>query len=141
MSIGEAYRRCMIATVGYANLTFPKETEMRSCYYHKLTNPPRIAVLDCCDYYGEGRIITRINVPKTHRGHGYATLVLRQCLADADREGITLYIEISPSDGLDYDQLENWYWRHGFRYHGGIYRRRPISPRKETTQCPSISQP
>lgn len=97
---------------------------MRNLYHIKLS-PMKIAVLDCCDYYNEGMIITRINVPQAFRGQGHARELLRRVCADADLEGVTLWLEISSSDGLDYDQLEAWYVRHGFKPLGGIYRRKP----------------
>lgn len=58
--------------------------------------------------------ITRINVPVDHRGHGYGRQLLQMIIDDADQESITLALEPSPSDGLDYDQLVNWYARHDF---------------------------
>jgi predicted GNAT family N-acyltransferase len=77
------------------------------------------------DYYGIGKMITRINVPMMHHGEGHGTKVLAQILKDADAEKVNLYLEISPSDGLDYYQLEAWYLRHGFRHWMGVYRRKP----------------
>lgn len=96
---------------------------MKSCYYRKLDGLS-LAVLDNCDYYGDGRIITRINVPKKYRGQGHGTALLKECIADADKEGITLWLEIAESGGLSYDELEAWYKRHGFTGHM-IYMRRP----------------
>lgn len=97
---------------------------MKSAYYIRLS-PLRIAILDNCDYYNMGRIITRINVPRDYRGKGHARELLRQICADADLEQVNLWLEISPSDGLDYAQLEAWYLRHSFKNLGGIYRRKP----------------
>lgn len=96
---------------------------MRSCYYEKLS-PLALAVLDNCDYYGDGRIITRINVPKEFRGRGIGHKLLLQCLADADAEGVTLWLEINAYGDMTYEQLESWYKRHGFKGHG-IYKRKP----------------
>jgi len=87
---------------------------MPSSYYEKLVEPAGLAVLDLVDYYNEGLIITRINVPKPHRGKGIAHKLLTQCCDDADILGIDLWLEIQSSDGLSYDQLEAWYKRHGF---------------------------
>jgi GNAT superfamily N-acetyltransferase len=63
-----------------------------------------------------GWTITRINVPSYGdvRGKGHGTALLKRILADADAEGVELWLEPSPSDGLDYDQLVAWYKRHGF---------------------------
>lgn len=97
--------------------------QMQSCYYEKIGGIA-LAVLDNCDYYGSGRIITRINTPAKHRGQGIAGRLLRQIIVDADALGIDLWLEIAPSDGLDYDQLRAWYERHGFRDVGGIFKRK-----------------
>ena len=92
--------------------------------YHKCS-PTRIAVLDACDYYGLGQIITRINVPKEFRGQGIASKLLRECCQKADQAGTMLFLEIAPSDGLGYDALVAFYTRYGFKPWRGIYRRRP----------------
>jgi GNAT superfamily N-acetyltransferase len=88
---------------------------MKSGYYRRLENPMGLAVLDLVDYYNEGLIITRINVPKHHRRKGIGTALLKECIADADREKITLWLEIAESDGPNYETLEAWYKRHGFK--------------------------
>ena len=59
--------------------------------------------------------ITRINVPKEFRNKGYGTKLLKLILDDADRDMITLQLEPSPSDGLNYKQLVAWYKRYGFK--------------------------
>lgn len=99
---------------------------MQSAYYEKLAKPTGLAVLDLTDYYNEGLMITRVNVPMAHRGKGIASKLLRQCCADADQLGITLWLEIASSDGLSYDQLEAWYLRHGFKGNM-IYKRKPCA--------------
>ena len=71
-------------------------------------------------------LLTRINVPVKHRGHGYASNLLRRVLADADKEGANLVLEINPSDGLSKEELERWFYRYGFRQYGtGYWFRRP----------------
>jgi GNAT superfamily N-acetyltransferase len=62
------------------------------------------------EYY----VITRINVMERYRGQGYGTKILNQILEDADAEGVTLYLEPSPSGGLSLEELKAWYERHGF---------------------------
>lgn len=59
--------------------------------------------------------ITRINVLPEHRGRGLGSRLLKTILADADAAGVALSLEIMPSGPLDYDALERWYRRHGFR--------------------------
>ena len=63
-------------------------------------------------------VINRINVPKKHRGNGVASRLLQNILDDADEEGATLHLEINPSDGLTFRQLEAWYKRRGFEWSG-----------------------
>lgn len=92
---------------------------MHTCY----VDAPTRSIADLCEY-GTGMLLTRINVPREHRGKGHARALLKRILDDADNEGVTLWLEISPSDGLDYDQLEAWYRRRGFVGHL-IYKRRP----------------
>src|SRR6185369_9551323 len=96
---------------------------MRSIY-QKLSDPIGLAVLDVVDYHGDGYIITRINVPKAHRGKGIGTQLLTECLAEADKLGVKLWLEIQSSDGPSYEELEAWYMRHGFKGNM-IYRRKP----------------
>lgn len=58
--------------------------------------------------------ITRVNTPESNRGKGAASNLLKQVLAEADAEGVHLYLDIVPSTGLTFDQLEAWYKRLGF---------------------------
>lgn len=75
----------------------------------------KIAVLDTTEYYGEGRIITRINVPEDFRGQGHGRALLREAIRQADEHGVDLWLEISESDGLNWDALRSWYRRAGFK--------------------------
>jgi len=95
---------------------------MKSGYYEKL-DATSLAVLDNCPYYNMGTIITRINVPARHRSKGVASKLLRAIITDADKEREDLWLEISPSDGLDYEALAAWYRRYGFVDRGGIFHR------------------
>lgn len=99
--------------------------------YYEETGTVRIAVLDLSRYYGQGYIISRINVPFDCRGQGFGTKLLKRITDAADREGQILWLEIQESDGLTYDQLEAWYKRHGFKWYRGtmgVMRRLPNSP-------------
>jgi ribosomal protein S18 acetylase RimI-like enzyme len=86
---------------------------LRTCY----VIPEARAVLDLIPP-GEltpGYTISRINVPRQHRGHGYGTRLLSMAIADADSEHADLWLEVKPSDGLTREQLIAWYARHGFK--------------------------
>lgn len=94
----------------------------------KLDDPKGIAVLDYTEYYApDAWYITRINVPRAHRGKGLGTKLLDSFLKDADEFKKTVWLEIQPSDGLSYDELEAWYLRHGFKGFM-IYKRSPTQP-------------
>ena len=74
-------------------------------------------------------VITRINVMEQYRGQGYGTRILDLILNDADAEGVSLFLEPVPSDGLDMDELTAWYERHGFGWGAWHMLRRPRSSR------------
>jgi ribosomal protein S18 acetylase RimI-like enzyme len=89
---------------------------MRTSYYKKL-DTASLAVLDLTPYQHNGQpgyLLTRINVPVQHRGLGYGTMLLLECLQSADAEGAVIVLEISPSDGLNFEELGAWYTRYGF---------------------------
>lgn len=100
---------------------------MHSSFYKKLENPQRLAVLDLVDYYGKGLYITRINVPGEHRRKGIATELMKECCAEADKEKVTLWLEIFASGSMSYTDLADWYTRSfGFKeVVTGMYRRKP----------------
>ena len=64
------------------------------------------------------------------RGKGLASRVLKEIAAAADQAGITLTLGVEPQgNGLDYDQLENWYGRHGFSTtRSNQMERKPLAP-------------
>lgn len=73
-----------------------------------------------------GMIVNRVNVPGQHRGFGIARELIRQVLADADTEGVVLWLAINPYGNMTYEQLEAWYMRLGFeKFQEGWYRRPP----------------
>lgn len=99
---------------------------MKNCFYDKETN----SIADVCDYYGEGWIVTRINVPTKHRDKGIGSLLLHQICDEADKHRETLFLEILPSGRLGYNDLKEWYLRYGFReVTSGFFRRRPGAQR------------
>ena len=88
------------------------------------------AIADVVEMPTHGRrrrhfVVTRINVMEQYRGQGFGTKVLDLILADADAEGVTLFLEPSPSGGLTMDELTAWYERHGFTWGAGHMARRP----------------
>lgn len=91
----------------------------------QLENPRGLAILDYTEYYApDAWYITRINVPCAHRGKNLGTQLLNAFLKEADEYKKTVWLEIQPSDGLSYNELEAWYLRHGFKGFM-IYKRRP----------------
>ena len=105
--------------------------KMRTCY----TEPcgaHQIAIADLAQP-GElhnGWTITRINVPINYRDQRLGSKLLRRICDDADQSRSTLYLEISPSGRLNYEELKAWYERYGFKLQAstGYYKR---SPKKE----------
>ena len=80
--------------------------------------------------YRNGKLLTRINVPREHRGRGLASTLLKRITADADRTATTLYTWVSPSDGLGREALSAWYRRNGFRVMQGLcMTRKPCTSR------------
>lgn len=75
-----------------------------------------------------GWMLTRINVPAMSRGQGFGSRMLKAVLADADRLGEIIYLDILPTGPLGYEDLKAWYQRHGFRLRSGpgaSYKRLP----------------
>ncbi len=104
----------------------PPPPGMETCYFSWLSNTHG-AIADLTDYYNEGMLITRINVPQKHRGKGHGSKLLKKILIDADKYGVVLWLEILESGGLSKLQLIKWYERYGFKeYKGaGFWRREP----------------
>lgn len=86
---------------------------MKTCYIDR--NTRSIADLVAPGELFPTWVITRINVPREHRGKGHGSALLKRILVDADVEQVTLALEVFPSGPLDYDDLMYWYHRHGFR--------------------------
>jgi len=102
-----------------------EKPRMKSCFTIRLSDV-NVAIADLCEYYGEGYLITRINVPAPWRGQGYGSQLLREITIESDVKGIDLLLEVIPAidKRLDKDQLTAWYKRHGFEYWKGIMRRK-----------------
>lgn len=98
---------------------------MKISFKIELTNPFGMATLDLVeDYSKEGYIITMIKVPKEHQGQGIGSLLLKECLEEADRTNTTLWLEVKNYGGLTEYELESWYKRNGFE-EDTIYIRTP----------------
>ncbi len=104
---------------------------MKTSYSKVLSAPRRLAVLDLIPALGvdgtkpNGLLISRINVPVMHRRRGYGQEMLDACMADADKNKITLYLWINASGDMSYQQLAAWYNRYGFTESDGLFTREP----------------
>ncbi len=91
---------------------------MRDIYF-LLLDHRSLAEVDLIDMTASGNIgeyyITRIIVPERYRGQGYASAMFQRVLDDADRENVTLVLNVVPDGGLDHNQLCSWYRRCGFK--------------------------
>lgn len=61
--------------------------------------------------------INRINVPPEHRGKRIASRMLSETCKEADEQGITLRLHVSPDasgTGLNFEELAAFYERYGF---------------------------
>jgi len=73
--------------------------------------------VDIPEFPGIGWLITRVTTPIKLRNKGYATNVLQMVLEDADKEGETLLLGVSPDEpNIDINRLIKFYERHGFVY-------------------------
>jgi ribosomal protein S18 acetylase RimI-like enzyme len=92
---------------------------VKTCYIDRETRsiadliPPGDILVAPGDPF-QGWTISRINVPKEHRGKGLGSAMLKRILADADEEGIDLYLVVYATGALDDEQLTEWYERYGF---------------------------
>lgn len=102
---------------------------------HTYASPQHAALADLVELETGEWLLTRVAVPRPHRGTGVARELLRRVLADADAEGVTLRLSVVPygNGGLERRELAEWYARHGFRVDarearrsgGGVMVRRP----------------
>ncbi len=92
---------------------------MKHCFTLKCCNH-HIAIADLSTDFYSGTpsqlYLSRINVPGDHIGQGFGRTLMHQVLDAADDEAITLALELNPTYGLSFDQLEAWYRRLGFEY-------------------------
>lgn len=74
---------------------------------------PRYVLTEIRPFDGQIHISS---IASTSRGKRHASAVLKQICALADHHGVVLDLAPEPfgEDGLDRDELEAWYRRHGF---------------------------
>lgn len=93
---------------------------MREHYMHQATrsiislSPPTYST-------HPGWTICRVSVLPQHRGQGHASQLMRDVTADADRDGVTLYLDIQPDhspESLSFEELYKFYARNGFKAWG-----------------------
>jgi len=64
-------------------------------------------------------LITGVEVGRRGRGQGRAREVLELCLADADTEGVVLWLSCDPQEHtVDFERLKQWYEGYGFVFTG-----------------------
>ncbi|MGK5626999.1 GNAT family N-acetyltransferase [Streptomyces sp. URMC 123] len=67
---------------------------------------------------GEPALITELVVRPAERGKGLGTEILNLVCAEAEAEGMDLMLSVDPSPGgLTFEELVQWYERHGFVEH------------------------
>jgi predicted GNAT family N-acyltransferase len=59
-------------------------------------------------------VIVRINVPINERRKGIGTELLKRCLKDAQKEQVSLCLEVLSSSDMSSGRLMQWYKKHGF---------------------------
>ena len=59
-------------------------------------------------------VIVRINVPVNERRKGIGTALLKRCLKDAQKEQVSLCLEVLSSSDMSSGRLMQWYKKHGF---------------------------
>jgi ribosomal protein S18 acetylase RimI-like enzyme len=63
--------------------------------------------------------VTTVYVHPKWRGRQFAERLLAEVCEDADREGVTLRLQVVPGDqDVDRSRLCRWYERHGFKQYG-----------------------
>ena len=97
---------------------------MKNIYYIGISKD-KMASIDLAPY-DKGWMITRIFVPEDCRRQGFGSQVLKLVLEDADIEHVILYLPIHPYSNTEYQRLEAWYKRHGFKRQRGLFHRRPF---------------
>ncbi len=100
---------------------------MEHAYTKRLEDPLGLATMDVIDMGAAWMLhseekrpcfyITRMNVPAPHRRKGIGRELAQQLIADADKEGVILRIDIGPygrPEDMGIKELYEWYVRLGF---------------------------
>jgi ribosomal protein S18 acetylase RimI-like enzyme len=82
---------------------------------HAYTVPGVRATANTLQFAPDSWILTGVEVAEGARGVGAGEALLRQVCADADAEGVTLYLSVQPDRETDEARLRTWYERWGFR--------------------------
>jgi len=61
-------------------------------------------------FIGDDALLNRIFVPRSCRRRGYGRRILEEVCADADREGVDLWLTVEPDDLAEGDD-GGWLWR------------------------------
>lgn len=80
-------------------------------------------------------LITRIVVPSRFRKQGIGTELLKEMIAEAQKEGVTLLVgpqPYNPVGGMTEEELIAWFKRYGFTENGG----RPFLVRRPEHENP-----
>ena len=84
----------------------------------------KVAVIDILEMATGSRktcknfLVTRVNVPKEFRRKGIGTEMLNELISDAEKEGVTLYIEPNPYPDVSMTKVElvKFYKKFGFKF-------------------------
>lgn len=100
--------------------------------YFKLEQPNKLTSIDLMPGLELGFkihvvIVSRVRSSSAARGQGWVKQLLKELCDDADKEQITLVLEVVPEDSsISYDRLEKLYESFGFKWTSyGIMKRRP----------------
>lgn len=89
---------------------------MRNCYTIPLGHT--CAIADLTEIGERHYELNRINVPVQYRRRQYGTILMQIVLADADKEGVTIYLWINGTagglTGMNEAELRNWYTSFGW---------------------------
>lgn len=90
------------------------QRDMKDSYFD-IDNGATVTLISIDHSLPDHWMVTSVEVQRAHRGKGAAGRLLATVLADADQEGATLVLDVSPDGtGLDQQALIDFYSRRGF---------------------------